>query len=168
MEYANIDKNFTEFHKERMGIHCYPRECIIRAMLGAYPELKLAHNYKNANVLDMSCGDGRNLVLLHNLDMRLHATEITKEICDATKERMNNFNIEVDIRVGRNSKIPFDDNYFDYIVASSSIYYLDENDMFDRTLSEVNRVLKKDGYLICTLAHPDSTLFNGAEKLDMG
>jgi ubiquinone/menaquinone biosynthesis C-methylase UbiE len=41
-----------------------------------------------------------------------------------------------------------DDNYFDYILASNSLYFVDKDDMFDQTLSEVNRVLKKDGYLI--------------------
>jgi predicted RNA methylase len=85
-----------------------PTEFLVRTMLGSYPELILEQKYENANVLDLGCGDGRNMLLLHNLGMKIHAMEITEEICNGVSKRMHDFSIEADIRVGRNSKIPFD------------------------------------------------------------
>ena len=46
------------------------------------------------------------------------------------------------------ANIPFEDNYFDYILASSSLYYIDGEDKFERNVNEVLRVLKPGGWLI--------------------
>lgn len=63
------------------------------------------------------------MLLFHNLGMNISGFEITEEICKGVANRMEQFGINADIRVGRNSNIPFDNNYFDYIVASASLYY---------------------------------------------
>lgn len=162
---SNIDKFYTDFHLKRMGEHCYPTEFLIRTMLGKYPNLKLEQNYENKNVLDLGCGDGRNMILLKNLGLNIYATEITPEICTSVTKRMKKFGIDADIRVGRNSNIPFEDDFFDYIVASASIYYVDKNESFKDNLKESLRVLKKGGYLIAILAHPESFILKDAKEL---
>ncbi len=152
-----IDKLYSDFHAERMGVHCYPNEWLVRTMLGNYPNLKLSHNYRGKNALDWGCGDGRNIPLLYNCGLNVSALEITDEICNGVKERMKQFfNIPIDIRVGRNDKVPFEDSYFDYIIASSSIYYVDHNSDFAENYGELCRVLKSGGYAIMTLPHPNT------------
>lgn len=162
---ANIEKYYTDFHLKRMGMHCYPNEFLVRTMLGKYPNLKLEHNYEGKNVLDLGCGDGRNMILLNNLGLNIHGVEITQEICTSVTDRMAKFGINADIRVGRNSTIPFENNYFDYVVASASLYYVDNNDTFDNTMAELTRVTKQGGYIIATLACSGSIL-NGAKELN--
>lgn len=164
---SNIEKYYTDFHLKRLGVHCYPSEYLVRTMLGKYPKLKLEHNYQGKNVLDLGCGDGRNMILLNNLDLKISGVEITQDICDSVTERMTKFGIDTDIRVGRNSSIPFKDNYFDYVTASASLYYVDKNESFKQNLSETLRVLKKGGFLIATLAH-DGCILEGAKELDNG
>lgn len=163
-----IDQLYSDFHKSRLGIHCYPNEFLVRTMLGSYPDLTLSHDYKGKNVLDWACGDGRNLILLHNLGLRLHAFEITDRICEGVKERMETFGIEADIRTGRNSQVPFEADLFDYIVASSSIYYVDHGDSFQSNYNELTRVLRSGGYAIVTLPHPKTFILEDAVPLEDG
>ncbi len=161
-----IDGLYTEFHKKRLGIHCYPNEFLVRTMLGKYPNLTLSHEYEGKKVLDWSCGDGRNIPLLHNLDMEVYATEITQEIVDGVYDRMKRFGLNPEIRVGRNKSMPFEDTFFDYIVASSSIYYVDHGSDFSCNHKELSRILKGGGYAIITLPHPKTFILQNS--VDMG
>lgn len=168
MHKENIDKLYTEFHKERMGIHCYPNEFLVRTMLGKYPSLNISHEYVGKKVCDWGCGDGRNMILLHNLGFDICGFEITDEICSNVSERMEKFGIPIDIRVGRNNNVPFDNGYFDYVVASSSIYYVDHDSDFQETLGELVRVVKKGGYVIMTLPHPDTFILKNSTEVKEG
>ena len=160
-----IDKLYTDFHKDRMGVHCYPTEFLLRTMLGRYPHLNLNKNYKGKKILDLGFGDGRNMVLFANCGMEIHGIEITQDICDDVLKRMSRFGIEAELKVGRNNKIPYDDNYFDYVVASASMYYVDHGDKFDTNLKEVTRVLKPGGVLIAALAKTSTFLLKDAIPL---
>lgn len=151
-----------------MGVHCYPNEFLVRALLGTYPKLNISHEYEGKNVCDWGFGDGRNIILLHNCGLKIHGFEITKQICDDVTERMQRFGIETDLRVGRSKEVPFDDEMFDYVVASSSIYYIDKESSFDENLKELKRVTKQGGYVVMTLAHPLTFMLKNSIKLGEG
>ena len=115
--------------------------------------------------LPVGCGDGRSMGLLSNLGMNISGTEITKEICEAVTLRMAKFGIKADIRVGRNNLLPFEDHFFDYVVASASAYYVDTGTTFEDNMLEILRVLKPGGHIVFSLVHPDSYILNGADEL---
>ena len=169
----NVDKLYTDFHKERMGIHCYPTEFLIRTMLGKYPNLNLYKNFKGKKILDLGFGDGRNMILFNNCGLEIHGVEITQDICDDVSKRMDKFGIKADLRVGRNNSIPYEDNYFDYVVASASMYYIDHGDTFESNMKEILRVLKsplnsdssQGGILIAALAKTSTFLLKDAKNL---
>lgn len=163
----NIEKKYTTFHASRMNIHCYPNEFLIRVMLGSYPKLNLSKNYTNKKILDLGCGDGRNIPLLNNLKMDISAIEITENTCNSVKNRIKQVcDIDLNIKVGRNNNIPFTDNTFDYILSAAALYYIDKDDTFDTNLKEASRVLKNNGILIATFVHPDSFILKNAIKFD--
>lgn len=162
----SLESHYTDFWLKRLGIHFYPSEFLVRTFLSQNcPDLILDHDYKDKNVLDLGCGDGRNMGLLSNLGMNIYGTEITKEISEAVKLRMENLGIKADIRVGRNNSLPFEDQFFDYIVASASVYYVDSGTTFQDNMREIQRVLKPGGHIIFSLVHPDSYILNDAEEL---
>lgn len=145
----DVKKSYTEFHNKRASAHNYPTEWVIRTLLGSYPGLKIdKSNYVGGKVLDLGFGDGRNIQLLHNCGLLVHGVEITQAICDSVQEMLSKKDIKADLRVGSNVNIPFPDNHFDFIVASSSCYYVDTNTTFSDNLTELSRVLKSNGYLI--------------------
>ncbi len=163
---SELDSQYTNFWMKRLGIHFYPSEFLVRTFLSKNcPDLILEHDYENKTVLDLACGDGRNMGLLSNLGMKIYGTEITKEICDAVTQRMHKLGIEADIRVGRNNSLPFEDQFFDYIVASASIYYTDAGTTFEDNMLEIERVTKPGGHIIFSLVHPDSYILYGADEI---
>lgn len=160
-----INKLYSNFHAQRLGVHCYPNEFLVRTMIGKYPKLKLSHEYCGKKVLDWGCGDGRNISLLHNCGLDVSAFEITEEICSGVKERIKHlYGIPIDIRVGRNKEVPFDDDSFDYIVASSSLYYVDHDSDFEENYRELCRVIRTGGYVIMTLSRADNFILNNSVK----
>lgn len=163
---VDLGSHYTDFWTQRLGVHFYPSEFLVRTFLSKNcPNLVLEHDYENKNVLDLGCGDGRNMGLLSNLGMNIYGTEITKEICEAVMNRMQQFGIRSDIRVGRNNSLPFEDGFFDFIVASASVYYTDIGTTFEDNMREIERVLKPGGIIIFSLVHPDSYILNNAEEI---
>jgi hypothetical protein len=74
----------------------------------------MQRNYRGAMACDVSCGDRRNLTVLHTLGMKLHGTEVSADICDHTmrKLRASPERVEANIRPGLNWAIPFADGSF--------------------------------------------------------
>lgn len=115
-----------------------------RMFFGMYPKLKISHDYKGKVVCDWGFGDGRNIILLNNCGLKICGFEITQQICSDVTDRMQRFGIETDFRAGRSKEVPFDNEMFDYVEASSSICYIDRDSSFDDNLRELERVTKKE------------------------
>ena len=114
----NIKKTYTAFHEKNNSVHVYPTEWVIRTFLGKYPRLSLDQTqYANSKILDIGFGDGRNFPLLNNLSFNIYGIEITDKIVTLAKGRMERLSIPVVLKTGSNSEIPFEDNFFDYLLA---------------------------------------------------
>jgi ubiquinone/menaquinone biosynthesis C-methylase UbiE len=159
---------WNSYYRALRESYLFPNEYVVRAFLGTYPNLDMKHNYKGAKVCDVSCGDGRNLVLLEKLGLELYATEVSEEICKITREKLlsHSEHISVDIRAGLNGSLPFDDDFFDYMLSWNAFYYMpDEHSNIDEYVREYARVLKSGGYLVVSVPKPGCFTLIGAEEL---
>jgi SAM-dependent methyltransferase len=162
-----VKETYTDFHVSHNPAHVYPSEWIIRTLLGNYPGLSLDRSkYPGSKILDMGFGDGRNWTLLHNASLEIYGVEITEKILTLGQERARALGIPVTLKLGTNSAIPFEDNFFDYILASCSCHYVDAGTTFSDNLREYHRVLKPGGSLIATLPEAESSIFEGC--IDLG
>ncbi len=165
----DLTASYTEFHARKNPTNVYPPEWLIRTLLGTYPRLSIDHRrYPNSRILDVGFGDGRNWPLLDNIGFHIHGVEITDRIVALGYERARHLGIEVDLKTGSNAAIPFEDEYFDFIVASSSCYYLDDGTVFADNLREYSRVLKPGGILLASLPESTNAIFEGAVNLGDG
>lgn len=147
----------------------YPVEFVIRAFLGTYPELTSSRaSYHGKRILDLGYGDGRNMILLKELGFKIHGVETSEVINRHVRKRLFRLGIKADLKVGSNQHIPYEDRYFDYVLACHSCYYVDKGDTFNRNLAEIARVMKSDGVWVASLPMPDTYILKGAKKLPGG
>jgi SAM-dependent methyltransferase len=164
-----LSRRYDGFYRKRNPVHVYPVEFVVRAFLGNYPRHKTkASSYRDRRALDLGFGDGRNMPLLGNLGMRVFGVEISQDICDLTQARMRRLGIEVETRVGRISSIPYDDAFFDTILACHACYYVDPGLSFNDNVTEVARVLKPGGSFVFSAPIGTSYIMHGARDLGDG
>lgn len=147
----------------------YPVEFVVRAFLGSYPGLHMPKGqYAGKRILDLGYGDGRNMPLLNNIGMKIHGVEISEEINQHVAGRLSNLGINAELRAGTNAHIPYNDGYFQYVLACHSCYYVEAGDTFNTNLAEIARVLESDGYFVASLPMTGSYILKDAKALPDG
>ena len=120
----------------------------------------LLEQNKNAKLLDCGCWNGINTKKLGGMigAKYLYGIEIVRaKAAQASKQG-------VKVKMGNlNEKIPYNDNFFDVIVANHVIEHLVNVRLF---VSELYRILKKDGYLI--IATPNLASWHNVFALLIG
>jgi ubiquinone/menaquinone biosynthesis C-methylase UbiE len=165
----NVKDSYTNFHESHNPVHIYPTEWVIRTLLGNYPNLSLDKSkYAGAKILDLGFGDGRNWPLLRNQRFDVYGVEITDKIVSLGYQRAGELGMSATLRVGKNSAIPFDDNFFDYILACHSCYYVDKGTIFQNNLNEFFRVLKPGATFIASLPEPKGDIFKDCVEKEDG
>ncbi|SNZ03786.1 Methyltransferase domain-containing protein [Persephonella hydrogeniphila] len=146
MDYERAVKDWTDFYtKEVDKLKAYPSEELIRIFKGEYVG-KLP--VKNKKILDIGFGNGENFILYSELGMDIFGVEISDEICQQVYKHFSKYGIDIKLRTGSNTNIPFPDNFFDYIVSWNVIHYEDNEENLKKALNEYRRVLKPEGKLI--------------------
>ena len=166
--YLIINHSYEKFYAQRAAIRVYPTEFVVRTFLASYPRLNFRKPIVGERVLDIAFGDGRNTVFLCDQGYEVSGIEITEGIVRQTNERLAKLGCRADLRVGRNSEIPFDDDYFDYVLACHCCYYCDEGETFTDNMKEYARVMKPGAWLVASVADRNSYIFKGAIGLEDG
>jgi ubiquinone/menaquinone biosynthesis C-methylase UbiE len=99
-------------------------------------------NIQVNNVLDAGCGTGRNLLFFKELGLEINGFDYSNEALNLCKARNLN-----KVKQGSILKIPFENDSFELITCLDVLSTIPESKL-DRAISEFNRVLHKDRYLI--------------------
>ncbi|MBU2623846.1 MAG: class I SAM-dependent methyltransferase [Proteobacteria bacterium] len=124
--------------------------------------------YNGKRILDLGYGDGRNMPLLSNLGMKIHGVEISKDINWHVQERLAILGIQAELKTGTNAHIPYNESFFQYVLACHSCYYVEPGSTFSDNLAEIARVLETSGFFIASLPMSDTYILNGARPLPDG
>jgi len=165
---TDINSNYEKFYSKISLARVYPTEFVVRTFLANYPGLNFRKPEIGEKILDVAFGDGRNTIFLCEMGLHVSGVEITEGIVNQTQARLARLGLSAELKVGRNSHLPFDDGTFDYILASHCKYYCDENEVLKDNLIEYSRVLKPNGFIIASVANKESYIFKYAELLADG
>lgn len=151
----------TYFNKKKNNI-LFPESFCVRMLFsneenGLQSLLKLG---EDSNILDLGCGNGRNLSLLKLLPGKLHASDISEKIIQPLK-KMNSFE-GVDFSVEKLPHTTYKNDHFNCILSCNSCYYLDSGKCLSDNLKEIYRILRRGGFFAGTLVKKSHTVFNSA------
>ena len=147
----------------------YPAEGVIRILLGNFPDLKINNEFNGKSILDLGFGDGRHFPLFQRLNMDICGVEISDDIVTATYNNSYFDHYNMDLRVGNNANIPFEDRKFDYLLSWNSSYYMGPNNFdFSRHVDEIARVLKSSGNLIISVPSKNCFIFKDSQEVQPG
>lgn len=149
-QYDRIGKDFIAGKKEYFSDSESADMKFIRKSL---PSLK------NKIILDFGCGSGDDIKRYEKMNAkRIYGIDTSKYmVAEAKKQVKEPENIFLsDIQ---NTK--FKNNFFDLIVSRFALHYLKN---FDKAYGEINRILKKSGYLIFVVDHPVQDLAMQSRK----
>ncbi|MEE2924505.1 MAG: class I SAM-dependent methyltransferase [bacterium] len=155
-EYKDSRKNGTDL--------AWPSETLVRLFKGRYVR-NLNSDFSNQKVLDVGFGNGHNLFFLSSLGLSCYGSEVTQEICDLCDNRFREMNVEADLRVGKNTQLPFEDNFFDYLVSWNVLHYEDNEIDIVKGIQEYKRVLKPGGRLMLSTTGPDHLILENSKTL---
>jgi SAM-dependent methyltransferase len=165
----DMARSYAQRYSSQGPAHLYPVEFVVRALLGTYPKHRLdRQEIAGKRVLDLGCGDGRNLGLLCRLGLEVHGVEIAESIVAVVQRNLDHHHLSATLAVGTNAHIPYPDACFDYLLACHSCYYVEEGTSFRDNLLEMRRVLRPGGMLIASLPMPGTHLLTSAQPLADG
>jgi len=111
-------------------------------------------------VLDIGCGDARDILMLANSGAEIVGLDISPGMVQVARQELDRNCINnVTLIVGDASNLDFPDSYFDKILCSEVIEHIPE---IRKSLMEMRRVLKPGGTLV--LSTPNRASLYGFER----
>ena len=98
----------------------------------------------DSSVLELGCGTGYFTKEIAKTKAKIVAIDISPELLSIAKENVISQNVSFCLENAYD--LSFEDNQFDFVIGSSVLHHLDIN----KAISEVYRVLKKDGMITFT------------------
>jgi len=107
-------------------------------------------------VLDLGCGVGRHSILLAKAGFYVHAVDASPTAVEYAARQASQNEVEIQTKIAGMTKIPFENNIFDYLLAWNVIYHGDLSIVL-QSLSEILRVLKPGGLFQGTMLSKRNT-----------
>lgn len=92
--------------------------------------------------LEIGVGDGRNLLIVGHIGLRLHGVDFSSVAINKAGARAEKEGIYVDLELGSADALPYPDNHFEFIAAIDVLNHLAEP---EACMAEVRRVLVPGG-----------------------
>lgn len=135
------DKRYKEEHPYK---EAQPKECVLEFFE------KYGNEPRGGKVLDLGCGNGRNLRYIVESGFETYGIDISEKGLGQLKETLKQKNLSADIKKGSFYNLPYKDKIFDRVI---SINVFQHNDWkgAEKSFAEASRVLKNNGLFLLSV-----------------
>jgi ubiquinone/menaquinone biosynthesis C-methylase UbiE len=151
---ARINRELLSHEEDDILLNSYKLKNYFSHIHG-YPSKKALENYiikilkvrKDLTILDYGCGYGNNTKKYLHYSKKIIGIDISPTHINGAKKRFAKLNIsktKYEFMTMDAHSLDFDNSSFDLIIGNGIIHHLD----IEKSMSEVYRVLKKDGHAI--------------------
>jgi ubiquinone/menaquinone biosynthesis C-methylase UbiE len=103
-------------------------------------------NWKQGKILDIGCGNCRNLLPFKKLDCQ--GIDFSKNMLTQAKKFTQKHNFKVKLKQASASNLPFKSNQFDYVLSLAVLHHLKNP---EPAIKEIHRVLTPGGEALITI-----------------
>lgn len=128
--------------------------------------INIAKNQKAKTAFDLGCGTGANLVELARNNFEVEGVDFSPFACENAERKLREEGLNGKVYVSNIfEKITFiEKSSYDCVIAVNSIHLTDQK-TFQKTLKEVNRILKTNGLFFLTVPSKESVIEIEKEQL---
>tara|TARA_Y100000034_G_scaffold127391_1_gene180117 strand:- start:1599 stop:2213 length:615 start_codon:yes stop_codon:yes gene_type:complete len=123
----------------------------------------LSRTWKKGKILDIGCGNGRNLVPFAEKDFNCEGADFSIEMVKSAKVKFKKLGLKCKLYTSNMTKLPFKDNSLDYLMCIASFHHLNKLDQ-EKALKEFKRILKPEGKMYITSWNKWQTKFLFGKK----
>lgn len=114
---------------------------------------EITRNQNDITILDLGCGNGKNIINndYNNINYNRfnfiaidNSIEFLKIVDDLKKPNIQTILSDM-------TELPLNDNIGDFMIVIASYHHLDSNEKRIKCLKEIERVVKKNGYILLTV-----------------
>jgi ubiquinone/menaquinone biosynthesis C-methylase UbiE len=131
-KYYNL---FSKFYDKFIQVHSGDKQEKLREFLVQTADIKT-----NDRILDICCGTGSTTYYLSKKSNYVTGADFSIGMLEKAKEKC----INSSFILANISQLPFKNNSFDIVTCTFAFYEI-KGELIDKTLSEIKRILKKDG-----------------------
>lgn len=124
----------------------YPYDAIV-SLIFHHANKQMARN--EIKILEIGCGTGNNLWFASREGFSVFGLDGSKTAIEFAEGRFKNEGLKGEFIVGDMTSLPYEDSFFDIIYDRAAMTLVPKKKVVE-VVSEVNRVLKKDGVFFCT------------------
>jgi SAM-dependent methyltransferase len=138
-----------------------PESFIARCFLSQRPIPMLDnYNFTDKTILDVGCGEGRHINFFETLGFNATGVEISdNKVIDLRKKFPQST-----FFMGTSSSLSCKNEFFDYLVAVNSIYYLNSNDTLENNILSCAIKIKIGGVFIASFIGTKHFIVNDDDK----
>ncbi len=110
----------------------------------------LSRTWEKGKILDIGCGNGRNLVSFAEKDFVCDGVDFSMEMVKNAKLKFEKLGLRSKFHISNMTNLPFKNNNFDYLICVASFHHLNKFDQ-EKALKEFKRILKPSGKMYITV-----------------
>ncbi len=116
----------------------------------------------NGKILDLGCGSGRHLIKSKN--KKYYCLDFSENMLKLAEKKAILQKIKALFFKSDLSKLPFENNFFDYAIYIDSLHCIKSKNKRKNSLKELHRVLKNNSKAIISVWNKNSKRFRNSEK----